>query len=350
MKICIASIQIIFFTFVQMKHVDYIIVGCGLAGIAFCEQLRNAQKSFVVFDDQSQQSSVVAAGLYNPVILKRFTEVWKAKEQLALTLPFYKKLEQEFNIKLDYELPVYRRFASVEEQNEWFTASDKPSLQAFLSTQLIKNTNPSISAPFGFGEVKHTGRVDTASLLVHYKNYLKKQQNYFSETFDYGVGQGTQYDVDCTNEEQVSKLNKYDFVVTSHALEHIANPIKTLHMWKNYLLDTGGYVLSIIPDYQYCFDKNRPLTTLEHLIEDYNSDVGEDDATHIQEQKDLHDWSCGGHPKFYELCEINHLTRVVHHHTFDIDLVEDLFDYCGFKKVISYKHDDLNIVNLSKVK
>jgi flavin-dependent dehydrogenase len=168
-----------------MKQVDYFIVGCGLAGIAFCEQLRIAQKSFVVFDDQSQQSSVVAAGLYNPVILKRFTEVWKAKEQLALALPFYKKLEQEFNIKLDYQLPVYRRFASVEEQNEWFTASDKPRLQAFLSTQLIKNTNPSISAPFGFGEVKHTGRVDTASLLIHYKIYLKEQHQYFNETFDY---------------------------------------------------------------------------------------------------------------------------------------------------------------------
>lgn len=170
-----------------MKQVDYIIVGCGLAGIAFCEQLRNAQKSFVVFDDQSQQSSVVAAGLYNPVILKRFTEVWKAKEQLALALHFYKKLEQEFNIKLDFQLPVYRRFASVEEQNEWFTASDKPSLQDFLSTQLIKNVNPSISAPFGFGEVKHTGRVDTASLLIHYKIYLKEQQQYINETFDYDV-------------------------------------------------------------------------------------------------------------------------------------------------------------------
>lgn len=170
-----------------MKYVDYIIVGCGLAGIAFCEQLRNTQKSFVVFDDQSQKSSVVAAGLYNPVILKRFTEVWKAKEQLALALPFYKILEQEFNVKLDYQLPVYRRFASVEEQNEWFTASDKPSLQDFLSTQLIKNVNPSISAPFGFGEVKHTGRVDTAALLFHYKNYLKAQQQYFNETFDYDV-------------------------------------------------------------------------------------------------------------------------------------------------------------------
>ena len=168
-----------------MKHVDYIIVGCGLAGVAFCEQLRNAQKSFVIYDDQSQQSSIVAAGLYNPVILKRFTEVWKAKEQLALAIPFYTKIEEEFKVKLNYPLPVYRRFASVEEQNEWFTASDKPSLQDFLSTQLIKNVNPSISAPYGFGKVKETGRVDTASLLIHYKKYLIENHQYLNETFDY---------------------------------------------------------------------------------------------------------------------------------------------------------------------
>lgn len=178
--------------------------------------------------------------------------------------------------------------------------------------------------------------------------------NYFQsnlgEIYNYGGKQGTQYDVDCTSEEQVSSLGKYDFIVTSHAIEHIANPIKTLQLWKEYLLNSPGYILSIIPDYSYCFDRKRPLTTIEHLIEDYQNDIGEDDTTHIQEQKDLHDWSCGGHPKFYELCEINHLTRVVHHHTFDIDLVEDMFAYCGFKKVISYKHDDLNIVNLSKIK
>jgi len=47
--------------------VDYIVVGCGLAGIAFCEQLLANNKSFVVFDDDSQKSSTVAGGLYNPV-------------------------------------------------------------------------------------------------------------------------------------------------------------------------------------------------------------------------------------------------------------------------------------------
>jgi 2-polyprenyl-3-methyl-5-hydroxy-6-metoxy-1,4-benzoquinol methylase len=177
--------------------------------------------------------------------------------------------------------------------------------------------------------------------------------NYFqsnlSSNYLYADRVGKQFDADCTNEEQLTKLRRYDFIVTSHAIEHFANPIKTLKLWEKHNLKDGGYVLSIIPDYQYCFDRKRPLTTMEHLIEDYNSNMGEDDTTHIQEQKDLHDWSYGGHHQFYELCEINHLTRVVHHHTFDIELVEEMFDYCGFKKVLSFKHDELNIVNLSKL-
>jgi glycine/D-amino acid oxidase-like deaminating enzyme len=168
-----------------MKEVDYIVVGCGLAGIAFCEQLLQHQKSFVVFDNQSQLSSIVAAGLYNPVTLKRFTEVWKAKEQLALALPFYASLEKKLQVKLDYTLPVYRRFASVEEQNNWFTASDKQSLENYLSAQLIKNENTAVIAPFGFGKVLQSGKIDTATLIRNYIEYLKARGAYMSETFDY---------------------------------------------------------------------------------------------------------------------------------------------------------------------
>lgn len=179
------------------------------------------------------------------------------------------------------------------------------------------------------------------------------KDNYFQTNFDinfiYGGNIGRQYDVDCTNVEQLCSLKKYDFVVTSHAIEHFANPIKTLKLWEKHILKKDGYILTIIPDYQYCFDRKRPLTTMEHLIEDYKNNVGEDDTTHIEEQKELHDWSYGGHPKFYELCEMNEKTRVVHHHTFDIELVEELFAYCGFKKVLSFKQDELNIVNLSKL-
>lgn len=166
-----------------MKHVDYIIVGNGLAGIAFCELLRKHNKDFVVFDNQSQKSSRVAAGLYNPVILKRFTKAWNAELQLELALPKYKELEELLQVKLDYKLPVYRKFTSIEEQNDWFTASDKPVLCDFLSTTLIKNENPSIHAEFGFGEVLHTGRINTSQLITSYSDFLDNENKLYKEEF-----------------------------------------------------------------------------------------------------------------------------------------------------------------------
>lgn len=168
-----------------MKDVDFIIVGCGLASIAFCEELRAKHKSFVVFDDDSQKSSVVAAGLYNPVILKRFSEVWKAKEQLELVSTLYYKIEADLNIKIDHKLQLLRRFTSVEEQNLWFSASDKPNLEPYLSTQLVKNYNKNVDAPFGFGSVLQAGRLDTEKLIVSYKTFIKEIDSLYETTFDY---------------------------------------------------------------------------------------------------------------------------------------------------------------------
>ncbi|WP_066224124.1 NAD(P)/FAD-dependent oxidoreductase [Formosa haliotis] len=168
-----------------MKEVDYIIVGCGLAGLCFAEQAKANNKSILVFDNQSQQSSTVAGGMYNPVILKRFTAVWKSKEQLDLALPFYEQLEAKLHDTFDYKLPIYRRFLSAEEQNDWFTASDKMNVGEFLSTQLIKNTNESVQADFGYGEVLQTGRIDTPQLISAYRSYLKQEDALDESGFEY---------------------------------------------------------------------------------------------------------------------------------------------------------------------
>ena len=168
-----------------MKQVDYIVVGIGLAGISFCEQLKANNKTFVVFDNASQQSSTVAGGLYNPVVLKRFTPVWMCKEQLYLALPMYANLEALLNVKLDYKIPVCRKFASLEEQNDWFTASDKPILSEYLSPKIIKNNNNAIDAPFGFGEVLKTGRIDVKALIDAYKAYLLNKELLYETVFNY---------------------------------------------------------------------------------------------------------------------------------------------------------------------
>jgi len=176
---------------------DYIIVGVGIAGISFCEQLRANGKTFVVFDNASQKSSTVAGGLYNPVVLKRFTSVWKSSEQLDLALPLYATIEDRLNVKLDYKMPVYRKFASLEEQNDWFAASDKPSLSRYLSPKIIKNDNTAIDASFGFGEVLETGRIDVKTMIEVYKTDLLKNELLFETSFNYDdlkiQGKGVNY-------------------------------------------------------------------------------------------------------------------------------------------------------------
>lgn len=168
---------------------DYLIVGLGLAGTSLCEQLEKNDKTFKVISDGSQTSSIVAGGLYNPVILKRFTMAWNAKEQLRQAIPFYTSLEKKLKVKLNYKLSVMRRFASVEEQNLWFEACDKPLLEDFLSQKLQTNTNSCIDAPLGYGEVLGTGRIDTALLISSYKKYLLLNDMFLSETFDFDAVQ-----------------------------------------------------------------------------------------------------------------------------------------------------------------
>lgn len=166
---------------------DYIIVGSGLAGISFSEFALQNNKKIVVINDQSQNSSIIAGGLYNPVVLKRFSEVWQSSEQLDLLYSFYASLEAKLEVKLDYKMSLLRKFYSVEEQNNWFAASDKPNLTKFLSTNLIAKKWDAIPSPYNFGEVLHSGYVDTGLLLSSYQKYLRSENIFINETFDHSL-------------------------------------------------------------------------------------------------------------------------------------------------------------------
>ncbi len=139
----------------------------------------------MVVDNNSQNSSTIAAGLYNPVILKRFSEVWNAEQQLLLLDKFYKTLENKINAIVNYKIPILRKFFSIEEQNNWFAASDNPKLSPFLSLDLISNNYTGIDAKFQYGEVLKTGYIDTAKLIELYRKYLSKTDIFLNETFEY---------------------------------------------------------------------------------------------------------------------------------------------------------------------
>lgn len=164
---------------------DYLIVGSGLSGVMLCEALRKRGKSFKVISNKSQQASIVASGLYNPVVLKRFNKAWDAEKHLPVAMSAYEELELFLGIKIDYKLPIYRLFSSIEEQNNWIIASDKIPLKPYLISNIKSNTNQNIYAPYGYGEVKNTGRIDTKLLLESYSNVLNNEKLISHESFEY---------------------------------------------------------------------------------------------------------------------------------------------------------------------
>ena len=165
--------------------VDYIIVGLGLAGLAFVEELIENDKSFIVFEDDSQTSSLVAGGVYNPVILKRFTPVWKGHQQLERALLFYKRLEDKFKQKFDTSFFTRKVFKSIEDENNWFAALDKPLLSPYMRSKIIRDHVDGVLADFGFGELNGTGRIDTHKLVSTYREYLTKEGKIKFEKFEH---------------------------------------------------------------------------------------------------------------------------------------------------------------------
>lgn len=123
---------------------------------------------------------------------------------------------------------------------------------------------------------------------------------------------------------------KYDFVLSSHALEHIANPLKALSEWLRVLKD-DGFILLVVPHKDGTFDRRRPVTSLNHLIEDFENNTGENDLTHLPEILALHDLRLDPPARdfdyFKERSLNNFENRCLHHHVFDPELVIDICKY-----------------------
>jgi SAM-dependent methyltransferase len=127
--------------------------------------------------------------------------------------------------------------------------------------------------------------------------------------------------------------DKYDFVLASHVLEHIANPIKAISEWRR-ILKKNGILLVILPEKRNSFDYFREYTSFEHLISDFNKNVKEDDQTHAQEIFKFHDLDMGDiHSKknLKKLMLNVFENRAIHHHVFSMDVLIKIFVNQGFR-------------------
>jgi hypothetical protein len=146
---------------------------------------------------------------------------------------------------------------------------------------------------------------------------------------------GIQYLCEATD-MKCCQLAGYDFVLASHVLEHIANPILALYEWKRLLRGRGALVL-LLPDRTGTFDHRRPVTAMAHLIDDFATVKAEDDLTHLPEILALHDRArdpdSGDAESFRMRSQDNFHNRCLHHHVFDLPLAKTLVEYVGLKVV-----------------
>ena len=127
--------------------------------------------------------------------------------------------------------------------------------------------------------------------------------------------------------------DSYDVVLSSHTLEHLANPLPALREWRR-VCRPGGHLLLVLPHRDGTFDRRRPITTLDHLLQDEAVNVDESDDTHFEEVLRLHDVrrdpGAGTMQVIRERLADNLSIRGVHHHVFGLDLVLKAVVECGW--------------------
>jgi len=86
------------------------------------------------------------------------------------------------------------------------------------------------------------------------------------------------------NTDRLSPIadNSQDFVIASHVLEHLAEPIGFLREIHR-VLRPGGVALILLPDRHQTRDRHRPPTSLSHLVDEYEAGVDEVSEAHLVE-------------------------------------------------------------------
>jgi SAM-dependent methyltransferase len=101
----------------------------------------------------------------------------------------------------------------------------------------------------------------------------------------------TRVDVVAPGDELPFDDGSYDFVFSSHVIEHFPDPLKALYEWVRV---ARRYVVVIAPHRNRTFDFERPLTPVAELIERHRDGFTSDVDRH---------WSVWTCESFIELCD-----------------------------------------------
>jgi glycine oxidase len=166
----------------------FLIVGGGIAGNFIAFHLKQSGHKIVIIDNGKNQSSIVAAGLINPIVFRRMAKSWRIDELLEYALTFYAELEKLTNKSIIKPINIRRLFSSEHEHELWNQKEVDKNYSNYINP--IENSDKvyeKTKNPFGSGRLKKAYHVDAEALLTAFHNDIWLKNEQVLETFDYSA-------------------------------------------------------------------------------------------------------------------------------------------------------------------
>ncbi len=170
-----------------IKNNSYLIVGQGIAGTLLSHFLLKAGHSVQVVDNQhARSSSVVAAGVINPVTGRRYVKSWRVEELVPLAVETYRQLEAELDVKFFHERNIIRSLFNSGEENDWLARTSDDAYQKYMLSEAdISSIEGKTSKIYGYGEVTGSYQTEMNKVVKAYREKLSNEGRLTTEEFDF---------------------------------------------------------------------------------------------------------------------------------------------------------------------
>lgn len=210
-----------------------LIVGGGVAGISLAFAFKNKNCEVKLIDKNINHSSVIAAGIMNPVVFKRLTSSWLVEDIKPYAENFYKSLETLFGEQILHHKPMRRYFSTEFEEENWLTKQNDSEVSDY-----IKSLDESDKS-FGFGKnTLGTGKVNNTCYVASKQFMENSHQLLLKEN----ILSYAEFDFSLLDETTVTyKGEQFDKIIFAEGYEGANNPFFKYLPFKG----TKGEILTI---------------------------------------------------------------------------------------------------------